>query len=181
MVIGAEKFRGRRDKTTLRHRSTQWAHDHHPERSASCVTPEGRPAKGTAGSAEGAMPHLCAKRHFKMATSMNGVLKKFFHVYRPLFNTNEAFITKMKRATYVRLYPTMLVQPDGSTFTIRYHEPRQIVQMPLRFDELSPEEKQIVLLKRRPKEIMEKKIVFTTDFDSKKYRKYVTNRKPINN
>lgn len=38
-------------------------------------------------------------------------------------------ITKVHRLLYCRYYPTTLVQPDGSTFTIRYHEPRQIIQV----------------------------------------------------
>lgn len=38
-------------------------------------------------------------------------------------------ITKVHRLLYCRFYPTMLVQPDGSTITVRYHEPRQIIQV----------------------------------------------------
>lgn len=52
--------------------------------------------------------------------------------------------------------------------------------MPLKFEELSAAEKQLVLAKRRPKEVIEKKQDFSVDFDSKKYLKYVSNRKPTN-
>ncbi|OQR70890.1 39S ribosomal protein L55 [Tropilaelaps mercedesae] len=124
------------------------------------------------------MAHACAKRQSKMATSMCCMLKRFIHVFGPLFNSNEAFITRTKRAVFVRSYPTTLVQPDGSTFKIRYYEPRQIVQLPLRFEELSNEEKQIVIAKRRPKEIAQQKMEFDIEYDSKKYIRYVTKRKP---
>lgn len=40
-----------------------------------------------------------------------------------------AGITKTHRLLYCRVYPTTVVQPDGSTITVRYHEPRQIVQV----------------------------------------------------
>lgn len=40
-----------------------------------------------------------------------------------------AGITKTHRLLYCRVYPTTVVQPDGSTITLRYHEPRQIVQV----------------------------------------------------
>lgn len=39
-----------------------------------------------------------------------------------------AAITKVHRLLYCRNYPTLVVQPDGSTINIRYHEPRQIIQ-----------------------------------------------------
>ena len=45
------------------------------------------------------------------------------------FNANRAVVTKIKRTTYCRKYPTLLVQPDGSTITINYHEPREIIKV----------------------------------------------------
>lgn len=40
-----------------------------------------------------------------------------------------ASITKAHRLLYLRHYPTVMVQPDGSTINIRYHEPRQIIRV----------------------------------------------------
>ncbi|XP_077525654.1 uncharacterized protein LOC144137594 isoform X2 [Haemaphysalis longicornis] len=40
-----------------------------------------------------------------------------------------AFVSRVKRQTYVRQYPTVLVQPDGSTITVRYHEPRSLIRV----------------------------------------------------
>ena len=45
------------------------------------------------------------------------------------FNANRAVVTKIKRTTYCLKYPTLLVQPDGSTITINYHEPREIIKV----------------------------------------------------
>ena len=41
-------------------------------------------------------------------------------------------IASIGRALYVRTYPTLLVQPDGSTITIRYKEPRRIIKVHLK-------------------------------------------------
>lgn len=38
-------------------------------------------------------------------------------------------ITKVHRLLYCRVYPTLLVQPDGSTINIHYHEPRKIIRV----------------------------------------------------
>lgn len=44
-------------------------------------------------------------------------------------NSLSASITKPHRLTYTRSYPTILVNSDGSTVTIRYPEPRQIIKV----------------------------------------------------
>lgn len=48
-------------------------------------------------------------------------------------SSSTAAITKVHRLLYCRLYPTMVVQPDGSTINIRYHEPRKIVRVKISF------------------------------------------------
>lgn len=87
--------------------------------------------------------------------------------------SNMAFVSRVKRATYVRHYPTVLVQPDGSTITVRYHEPRYIVKMPLRFEELTPEQQQVVLVKRKPPEVVTIQEELEDNFDSNQYLKYI--------
>lgn len=47
-----------------------------------------------------------------------------------------ASITKTHRLLYCRLYPTVVVQPDGSTINIRYHEPRQIIRVSVKKNRL---------------------------------------------
>lgn len=44
-------------------------------------------------------------------------------------NAWSASITRPHRLTYKRLYPTLIVNPDGSTINVRYHEPRQIIKV----------------------------------------------------
>ena len=49
-------------------------------------------------------------------------------------NANRAVMTKIKRGTYCQKYPTMLVLPDGSTITTKYHKPREIIKVLLSYD-----------------------------------------------
>lgn len=117
---------------------------------------------------------------------------------RPLSSLS-AYITRPHRVLYKRTYPTTLVYPDGSTITIRYPEPRQIIkvimfllslvlfqnkrvfmfffQLPLDLTTLSEEERKIRLDARKPKQ----KVKYTDDlddsFDSKKYLKYFDKKK----
>lgn len=44
-------------------------------------------------------------------------------------------VYKARRELLARLYPTTLVFKDGSTITVRYHEPRQILKIPLTIEE----------------------------------------------
>lgn len=44
-------------------------------------------------------------------------------------NSNRATICRINRLQYLRQYPTRVVNPDGSTYTIRYFEPRQIIKV----------------------------------------------------
>lgn len=44
-------------------------------------------------------------------------------------------VYKANRTLFARLYPTTLVFKDGSTITFRFHEPRQIIKMPVTLDE----------------------------------------------
>lgn len=87
--------------------------------------------------------------------------------------SNMASISRVKRATCVRQYPTVLVQPDGSTLTVRYHEPRYLIKMPLRFEELTPEQQQVVLVKRKPPEVVVVQEELEDNFDSHQYLKYI--------
>lgn len=45
------------------------------------------------------------------------------------FNSNTASICLIKRKKYPRLYPTTLINADGSSYTIRYELPRQIIKV----------------------------------------------------
>ena len=44
-------------------------------------------------------------------------------------NCYRSSITRISRDVYSRLYPNLLVLPDGSTIRIRYPEPRHLVKV----------------------------------------------------
>ncbi|CAL4091682.1 unnamed protein product [Meganyctiphanes norvegica] len=66
-------------------------------------------------------------------------------------NCHRASIARIGRLTYTRMYPTTLVQSDGSSITIRYHEPRKIIKLPLDLTTLSEAERKKRLDARKPK------------------------------
>lgn len=66
-------------------------------------------------------------------------------------NTNRAVVAKIKRAKFSRLYPVTTVLPDGSTITVKYHEPKSLIRLPLDYDAASEEEKKKILAIRRPR------------------------------
>ena len=87
--------------------------------------------------------------HLSTKTSLNRYLRKksgpiiySFRSHRQLscytymaslqavrYNSNRAAITRLNNKYYVRLYPTVLVQPDGSTVSIRHTVPRRIIKV----------------------------------------------------
>ncbi|ODM94890.1 39S ribosomal protein L55, mitochondrial [Orchesella cincta] len=90
------------------------------------------------------------------------------------YNSNRASICKIGRLQYLRHYPTLVVNPDGSTFTIRYKEPRQIIKLPVDLSTVSEVEKLKHLERRRAKTRVSLEEDFDdVDFDSSKYLKLV--------
>uniref|UniRef100_A0A3P9H445 Zgc:171480 n=1 Tax=Oryzias latipes TaxID=8090 RepID=A0A3P9H445_ORYLA len=69
------------------------------------------------------------------------VQRNLFHAHAALLNSNRSSVVRCGRQKYERLYPVMLVRPDGSTINIRYKEPRRILQMPINVLALSEEER----------------------------------------
>lgn len=82
-----------------------------------------------------------------------------------------AAITKKHRNVYMNTYPTILVLPDGSSINIEYHEPRQIITLPLNISELSEAEQKRRLLRRKPKTKIVLVEEIQDDFDEFKYLK----------
>ncbi|KAJ8910390.1 hypothetical protein NQ315_003511 [Exocentrus adspersus] len=87
-------------------------------------------------------------------------------------NSFSASITRPHRLTYVRTYPTVLINPDGSTITIRYFEPRQLIKLPLNVWTLSEADRKARLEQRKPKKKVKVEDDLEDAFDSKKYLKY---------
>ncbi|XP_013771950.1 39S ribosomal protein L55, mitochondrial-like [Limulus polyphemus] len=86
-------------------------------------------------------------------------------------NSSLASTTKVHRLIYKRLYPTVLVLPDGSTVNIRYHEPRKIIKLPLDMNSLTEEEQKQRLARRKPKEKLVVEEEIEDSFDANKYIK----------
>ncbi|KAJ6637413.1 39S ribosomal protein L55, mitochondrial [Pseudolycoriella hygida] len=67
-------------------------------------------------------------------------------------SSTSASITKVHRKTYARTYPTIVVLPNGSSINSRYHEPRQIIKLPLDLSTLTDAQRKARLEKRKPKQ-----------------------------
>ncbi|XP_067027726.1 large ribosomal subunit protein mL55-like [Acropora muricata] len=61
-----------------------------------------------------------------------------------------AAITRTPKATYPRTYKVRLVQPDGSTYSIRYEEPFKIIKQPIDPTYMTEEEKKERMNRLKP-------------------------------
>ncbi|KAI8428601.1 hypothetical protein MSG28_007339 [Choristoneura fumiferana] len=95
------------------------------------------------------------------------------YTFNRSLSNNIPEVTKIHREVYTRMYPTTVVLSDGSSFNIRYHEPRKIIMLPLDLSQLTEEERKIRIDKRKPR----KKVKVTEDvednFNAKKYLKFM--------
>ncbi|ESO88149.1 hypothetical protein LOTGIDRAFT_204404 [Lottia gigantea] len=86
------------------------------------------------------------------------------------YNSNRTSVCRLNRGYYARMYPTVLVLPNGASLNIRYREPRKIIKLAVVFDDLTDEEKEARLRARKPK----KKIIIEDeeedDFDVDQYK-----------
>ncbi|XP_046960217.1 39S ribosomal protein L55, mitochondrial [Vanessa cardui] len=88
-------------------------------------------------------------------------------------NCNVSSITKIHREIYTRMYPTKVVLPNGASINIRYHEPRQIIKLPLDLSTLPEEERKARLEKRKPRRKVKITDSVEDNFNAKKYLKYM--------
>lgn len=83
-------------------------------------------------------------------------------------------IYKANRTLFARLYPTTLVFKDGSTCTIRYHEPRHIIKFPLTLEECTDKQSKLAWQIRR-RSVRTDTVETEKDevkFDARKYLRY---------
>lgn len=110
-----------------------------------------------------------------------------------------AAVTKIHRTVYCRVYPAIIVQPDGSTITVRYHEPRKIIrvkniskqnhsiilkisiiivvlyvfQLPLDVSMLTEEQRRQRLDSRKPRVSVKIEEDLEDSYNAKKYLRYI--------
>ncbi|XP_072919141.1 large ribosomal subunit protein mL55 [Hemitrygon akajei] len=87
-------------------------------------------------------------------------------------NSNRTSVVRVGRQVYTRLYPVLLVQPDGSTINIRYKEPKRIITMPVDVSLLSEAERKARMHKRRPKKVKVKEEQLEDEFKVENYSKF---------
>jgi hypothetical protein len=87
-------------------------------------------------------------------------------------NANRAVVTKIKRPVFARLHPVTTVLPDGSTITVKYKEPKNLIRFPLDLETATAEQKRIVAQMRRPKTKLNTIEDKGKAFDPMKYVKY---------
>jgi large subunit ribosomal protein L55 len=71
------------------------------------------------------------------------------------------------------IFRTVVVNPDGSTFMIRYHEPRAIITLPFDLSTLSEADRKARLEKRKPKRKVKIEAEVDDQFNANKYLKYM--------
>ncbi|XP_055934240.1 39S ribosomal protein L55, mitochondrial-like [Argiope bruennichi] len=98
---------------------------------------------------------------------MNKYLLYFYQQLR--YNSNRTCLVRIGREKYCRMYLTTIVNPDGSSYTIRYHEPRKIINLPLNTAELTPEELQKHLNRKKVQEKVVIEEQPDDDFDINRY------------
>ncbi|ESO12378.1 hypothetical protein HELRODRAFT_63394, partial [Helobdella robusta] len=84
-------------------------------------------------------------------------------------NSHKAAVSRLNRKVYVEVYPTLLIYPNGSMVTLRYKEPRRIIQLPLDLSTLSEKEKLARQSKRKPKLTVMSENEILDSFDVNKY------------
>ncbi|XP_077078865.1 large ribosomal subunit protein mL55 [Siphateles boraxobius] len=96
-----------------------------------------------------------------------------FHTTVFQSNSNRTCVVRFGRQKYERMYPVLLVRPDGSTINIRYREPKRIIKMPVDITTLSEEERKIRMRRREPKRAAKQKLDdFEDDFKVDDYSKF---------
>jgi len=93
---------------------------------------------------------------------------------REISNSNRSSVTRINRCQFLLHYPTKVVNPDGSTYTIRYTTPRMIIKLPVDVTQLSESDRYKRLERRKVKTKVKLEDEFEDDsFDTQKYIKFI--------
>ncbi|KAG8194272.1 hypothetical protein JTE90_024595 [Oedothorax gibbosus] len=81
------------------------------------------------------------------------LIRSTSHLYQQVRNgSSRTCMVKIGREKYCRMYPTTIVNSDGSSYTIRYHEPIRIINLPMDTSELNEQELKQHVNRRKLKE-----------------------------
>ncbi|XP_073532985.1 large ribosomal subunit protein mL55 [Phyllobates terribilis] len=108
------------------------------------------------------------------SSALRSLVSCSFHNSAAQQSSNRACIGRSGRTTFLRSYPVLLVQPDGSTITIEYKEPRRMLMMPIDISTLSEDERKARLRQRNQarKTSAKKEQEVDDDFNPKEYRQF---------
>ncbi|XP_019385025.1 PREDICTED: 39S ribosomal protein L55, mitochondrial [Crocodylus porosus] len=88
-------------------------------------------------------------------------------------NSNRAAIANLQRQIYGRVYPVLVVRPDGSTIHIRYKEPRRILTLPVDLSTLPDAERRARLRRRsHSKHQTKQEKLLEYDINMDQYKKF---------
>ncbi|KAJ8039781.1 39S ribosomal protein L55, mitochondrial [Holothuria leucospilota] len=93
------------------------------------------------------------------------------------WNSNRTSIAQTNRKVYPRVYPTVVVNPDGSSYRIKYTEPRKILYLPFDVNSLTLEEKKARLARYQAKKKQIIKDDLEDSFDARKYQQFWKTKK----
>ncbi|XP_063159399.1 large ribosomal subunit protein mL55 [Candoia aspera] len=87
-------------------------------------------------------------------------------------NSNRTSIACFPRQKYARLYPVLLVRPDGSSIHLRYKEPRRILPIPVDINTLPEAERRSRLRRKNLMKSKPEEVTFEGDFKLDDYTKF---------
>lgn len=93
------------------------------------------------------------------------------------WNSNRASIAKTNRKVFARMYPTVVVNPDGSSFRIKHPEPRKILKLPVDVNMLPLDEKKMRLARYQPKKRVKIEDDLDDNFDVNRYKHFWNKQK----
>lgn len=75
------------------------------------------------------------------------------------------------------IFRTLMVNPDGSTFTVRHHDPRAIITLPVDISKLTDAERKVRLERRKPRSKVKIEKEVEDNFKASKYLDYMRKKK----